>query len=63
VCPAAAVTRLTQLDFPARVVEEMSEMHTPNFMERSPPDLCEPGVTAVWDDGLPLSPMSDETEA
>lgn len=26
------VTRLTQLGFPARVAEEMSELHTPNFM-------------------------------
>jgi hypothetical protein len=26
------VTRLTQLGFPAPVAEEMSEMHTPNFM-------------------------------
>ena len=26
------VTRLTQLGFPAKVAEEMSEMHTPNFM-------------------------------
>ena len=26
------VTRFTQLGFPAQVAEEMSEMHTPNFM-------------------------------
>ena len=26
------VTRLTQLGFPAPLAEEMSEMHTPNFM-------------------------------
>jgi hypothetical protein len=26
------VSRLTQLGFPGPVAEEMSEMHTPNFM-------------------------------